>query len=112
MKFIEDIIGIWIGKPLEQDWEDFKNETNTFDILEWEFEEPSTKVNFLDLTISLENNKISTKTFQKAMNLYQYLSPRSNHPPGMIKGIIYSLLKTYKTQNTYTEDNLDVVTKL
>ena len=46
------------------------------------------------------------------MNLYQYLSPRSNHPPGMIKGIIYSLLKTYKNQNTYTEDYLDVVIKL
>ena len=43
------------------------------------------------------------------MNLYQYLSPRSNHPPGMIKGIIYSLLKTYKNQNTHTEDYLDVV---
>ena len=46
------------------------------------------------------------------MNLYQYLSPRSNHPPGMIKGIIYSLMKTYKNQNTYTKDYLDVVLKL
>ena len=45
------------------------------------------------------------------MNLYQYLSPRSNHPPGMIKGIIYSLMKTYKNQNTYTKDYLDVVLK-
>ena len=85
---------------------------NNFGILEWEFEEPSKAVNFLDLTISIENEKISTKTFQKAMNLYQYLSPRSNHPPGMIKGIIYSLLKTYKNQNTHTEDYLDIVIKL
>ena len=46
------------------------------------------------------------------MNLYQYLSPRSNHPPGMIKGIIYSLMKTYKNQNTYTKDYLDIVLKL
>ena len=58
----------------------------------------SKKVNFLDLTISSKNNKISTKTFQKAMDMYQYLSPRSNHPPGMIKDIIYSLLKTHKTK--------------
>ena len=74
-----------------------KKEVNNFGILEWEFEEPSKKVNFLDLTISIENESvITTKTFQKAMNLYQYLSPMSNHPPGMMKGIIYSLLKTYK----------------
>ena len=70
LRFIDDIVGIWIGNPLEQSWEDFKKETNNFGILEWEFEEPSKKVNFLDLTISIENEKISTKTFQKAMNLY------------------------------------------
>ena len=46
------------------------------------------------------------------MNLYQYLRPMSNHPPGMIKGILCSLLKTYKNQNTYLEDYLNVVVKL
>ena len=66
----------------------------------------------MDLTISIENELIVTKTFQKAMNLYQYLSPMSNHPPKMIKSIIYSLLKTYKNQNTYSKDYLDVATKL
>ena len=102
LRFIDGIIGISIGNPLEQSWEYFKKETNNFEILEWEFEEPSKKVNFLDLTISIENNKISTKTFQKAMNLYQCLSSRSNHPPGMMKGIIYSLLKTYLQKPKYT----------
>ena len=113
LRFIDDIVGIWVGNPLDASWDDFKKEVNNFGILEWEFEEPSKKVNFLDLTISIENDtRITTKTFQKAMNLYQYLSPMSNHPPGMMKGIIYSLLKTYKNQNTYLEDYLDVVIKL
>ena len=58
LRFIDDIMGIWIGNPLDQDWKDFKRETNNFGILEWEFEEPSKKVNFLDLTITIENNKI------------------------------------------------------
>jgi len=66
----------------------------------------------LDLTISIKNETIVTKTYQKAINLRQYLSPMSNHPSGMIKGIIYSLLKTYKNQNTYLEDYLNVVVKL
>jgi len=112
LRFIDDIVGIWIGHQLEPAWKEFKEEVNNFGILEWEFEEPSKKVNFLDLTISIENKTIVTKTYQKAMNLYQYLSPMSNHPPSMIKGIIYSLLKTYKNQNTYTEDYLDVAVKL
>lgn len=46
------------------------------------------------------------------MNLYQYIRPLSNRPPGMIKGIIYSLLNTCKKQNTYLENHLDVVVKL
>ena len=55
------MVGTWIGNPLEQSWEDFENETDNFGILEWEFEESSKKVHFLDLTISIENEKISTK---------------------------------------------------
>ena len=92
-------MGIWIGNLSGKDWDDFKNEINNFGILEWEFEEPSKKVNFLDLTISIENEMIVTKTFQKALNLYQYLSPIiSNHPPRIIKGIIYSLFNPTKTR--------------
>lgn len=56
--------------------------------MEWEFGELSERVNFVDLTIFVENEKISAKTFRKAMNLYQHLSPRSNHHLGMIKGIV------------------------
>ena len=80
--------------------------------MEWESEEPSRRVNSFDLTISIENETIVTETYQKVMNLYQYLSPMSNHPPGMITGIIYSLLKTYKNQSTHLEDYLGVVVKL
>ena len=35
LRCIDNIIDIWIGNPLEQSWEDFKNETNNFGILEW-----------------------------------------------------------------------------
>ena len=57
LRFIEDILGIWIGNPLEQSWEDVKNETISCGILEWEFEEPPKKVNFLDLTTSNRKRK-------------------------------------------------------
>ena len=38
------------------------------------------------------------------MNLYQYIPPHSAHPPGMCKGIIYSLLRNYYLQNTEKSD--------
>ena len=67
---------------------DFKNKTNNFRIMRWEFEEPASSVKFLDLTISIENNKIVTKTYQKSINHFQYIMPQSAHPPNMAKGII------------------------
>ena len=39
---------------------------HNFGILEWEFEEPSKKVNFLNLTISIKNKEISTEPFSES----------------------------------------------
>ena len=77
-------------------------------MLKWDFKEPSKSVDFLDLTIYIEDGWVLTRTYQKSMNLYQYISPSSNHPPTMIKGIVYSLLRTYKLQNSKEEDYLNV----
>jgi hypothetical protein len=63
--FIDNIFGIWVPKNVPyslQDFEIFKVTTSNFGILKWEFKELFTSVNFLDLTISIENDK---KTLQK-----------------------------------------------
>ena len=49
-RFIDDIIGVWVGDPNGIEWQELKNDTNDFSILKWEFEEPSRSVDFLDLT--------------------------------------------------------------
>ena len=36
----------------------------------------------------------------------------SNHPPKMVRGIIFSLMRTYKRQNTKTKDYHDMAIKL
>jgi len=55
---------------------------------------PEKQVDFLDLTIMLESDgSISTKTYQKSMNLYLYLMPNSAHPPGNFRGMIYYMLQ-------------------
>ncbi|KAL7526350.1 hypothetical protein ACHAWF_001736 [Thalassiosira exigua] len=67
---------------------------------------------FLLLNLRIENNKIITSTYQKPINLYQYIPPTSAHPPGMMKGIIFSLMKNYKRQNTRQRDYEKMALKL
>ena len=94
-------------------WESFKRDVNKFGILTWEIDEPSTSVDFLDLTISItQDGRLTTKTFQKAMNLYQYIPPHSAHPPGMMKGIVYGLLRNYYSQNSNKSDYIQMAVLL
>ena len=109
-RYIDDMFGVWVGD--DESWQRFQADTNNFGILTWEFEAPSTSVDFLDLTLTIEDHRITTKTFQKRLNLYQYIMPSSNHSPRMMKGIIFSLVKTYFHQNSHTHDYLLMCKKL
>ena len=106
-RFIDDIFGIWIGNSTNN-WSDFCDNVNTFGVLTWDINEQelSTSVDFLDLTLFIEGNKISSRTFQKKMNLYLYLPSSSAHPLSCLKGTIYGLTRRYHAQNTYREDYL------
>ena len=51
----------------------------------------------------MRKTKLSQKTCQKALNLYQYISPLYNHPPKMTEDTTYILLRKYKTE--YLEED-------
>ena len=87
------MIGVWIDDGSTTKWQNFQEDTDNFGILTWKFKELSRSVNFLDLTIEIKNSKTVTKTFPKALNLYQYIGPMSAHAQGMMESIIYSLMK-------------------
>ena len=111
LRFIDDIFGVWTGNAA--DWESFKRDVNDFGILTWEIDPLSTSVDFLDLTISItQDGRLSTKTYQKEMNLYQYIPPNSAHPPGMMKGIVYGLLRNYYLQNSNESDYIQMAVLL
>ena len=101
IRYIDNIFGIWTGN-LTTDWQSFSDDVNNFGVLKWDITEivPSTSVNFLDMTLSIENGRIVSKTFQKEMNLHLYIPPSSEHPSSCIKGTIFSLILRYFKQNT------------
>jgi hypothetical protein len=111
-RYIDDIFGIWLPPPTQQTstWKKFKDKLNSWGNLEWIIEEPSTKTVFLDLKIELKNSTIHTCTFQKELNLYLYIPPRSAHPPSCLKGLISGELRRYWLQNNHN-DFISILTK-
>ena len=65
---------------------------NNYPGLTWEFKPPSDKVDFMDLTISIHQGKITTSLFEKPLNLHLYIPPHSAHPPGLLPGIVHSTI--------------------
>ena len=110
VRYIDDIFGIILEggndgmssdeiKQLEAD-------LNAFGpgILTWDMDKPSKSIDYLDLTITIDNGRITTQTFCMPLNLYQYITTLSNHPFSIIKGMIYGILKQYYRQNSNRED--------
>ena len=74
-RFIDDIFGIWIPHPdlaIDKDrWNCFKATVNDYYDLEWVFVERSKQVDFMDLTITITDGKISTNTFRPLLLIHQ-----------------------------------------
>lgn len=112
---IDNIFAIWKSDPQNPNaWTDFKSDLNSVCNLEWNTEDLCQSVNFLDLTIWIDNDsrRIKYKTYQKEMNLYLYIPQHSASPPGLLRSLVYSLLGTYKRQNSYKEDFNLMVSRL
>ena len=111
-RFIDDVLGIWFPHPNKNInkklWDDFTTSMNTYPGLTWEFHEPTDKVDFMDLTISISKGQISTSWYEKPLNLHLYIPPHSAHPPGLLPGIVHStLFRIY----TLCSDNDDKLTR-
>jgi hypothetical protein len=91
-RFIDDVFGCWFHDDDTeidaQEWAAFKMAMNSDSGLEWDISAHAQCVNFMDLTLSIKNNKIHTTLYQKTMNLYLYIPPHSSHPPGVLTGLV------------------------
>ena len=118
-RFIDDLFAIWICDKCTgpccstcPNWTAFKADLNGFGQLRWTINEPAKTAIFLDLTITIEDSRIITRTYQKPMNLFLYLPGPSAHPHGTIKGTIYGMLRRYRQHNTYYADYLHFTASL
>ena len=95
-QFIDNGLGFWLPHPNPKInahlWEEFTTSMNNYPRLTWEFNAPTDKVDFMDLTISIKNGQISTSLFEKPLNLHLYIPPHSAHPPRLLPGIVHSTL--------------------
>ena len=78
--FIDDVISIWSPNPNAcpdaLEWENFKTTMNSFPGLTWEFSDLSESVNFIDMTITInDQNHIEATLFEKKLNLHLYIPP-------------------------------------
>ena len=70
--FIDDVLGIWEPDPDpfadSVKWQEFQDVMNSFHELEWEHSVRTSTVNFMDLTLSIDKNKITTNLYSKPLN--------------------------------------------
>ena len=59
-----------------------------FHKLQWEASSLSDSVVLLDMTLTINHQRIETQLYEKILNLYLYISPFSAHSPGVLSGLI------------------------
>jgi hypothetical protein len=100
--------GIWIDNTTtptnykidnpENPWTRYQETFNQFGSLKWNIEPLTNSTNFLDLTITIKNQRLTTTTYQKPLNLYLYIPPMSSHPSSCFKGLITGEIYRYWLQ--------------
>jgi hypothetical protein len=83
--FIDDVLGIWLPIDPNTDaerWDEFIAQMNCPIFgLEWVVSSRSMEVEYMDLNITIQDNKIVTSLFEKASNRHLYIPHHSSHPP-------------------------------
>lgn len=90
-RYIDDIVGAFTGTRQELD--SFINHVDTYhQSLKFTHEISTVSVNFLDLNLSIHDDRITTNIFYKPTDSHSYLMYQSSHPPACKKSIPYSQL--------------------
>ena len=102
-RYIDDIFLIFRGSQLNL--QELIKAMNCFiEDIDLTFTFSTLKVDFLDLSVFKHNDSICFNTFQKPMNIYQFLPPFSFHSPACISGYIKGEITRFIRTNTLLND--------
>ena len=78
LKFIDDLLMIWTGS--EQELLDFMSDLNKkHPSIKFQFKYSQAKIEFLDVLVYKDHNKLQTTIYRKQMDQQNYLDARSEH---------------------------------
>ncbi|KAL1447597.1 hypothetical protein WDU94_009868 [Cyamophila willieti] len=96
LRYVDDILVIWSSS--NRQLENFKNDINKInDNIKFTLEHGGKEINYLDLTINIENNKLKTKIYRKPTYADAIIPADSFHPwkykTSAIESFIYRAIK-------------------
>lgn len=107
-RFIDDVIAMWLFQRTAENaakWTEFQAAMNDERFgLRWIVSPLSKKVDFMDMTISINKNKIETTLYEKPSNHHLFIPPHSCHPPGLLPGIVHGMIFRIHTLCTAKDD--------
>ena len=88
LRFLDDIFCIWTdGEEKLNEFFEYLNEF--YPAIKFTMEKSFNKINFLDVSVSKNNNKLSTELYTKEMATHQYLHAKSCHRNCIKRAIPY-----------------------
>lgn len=102
-RYIDDILGIFSGS--REDLEKFiQHVSNYHEAIKFTHDISNESVAFLDLKITIQDDKIATSIYFKETDSHSYLKYDSSHPPACKKSIPYSQFLRAKRICSQNED--------
>ena len=107
-RFIDDIFFIWTGSEAEL-LKFFYEINSVHDTIKFNCNHSNNSINFLDTTVYISQNKLSTKLFTKSTDRPSYLHYNSYHPRAQMENIPSGQalkLKIICTENKHLQEGL------
>lgn len=107
-RYIDDIFIVWSHGPEELQTL-FRHANRAHHTIKFTIESSTETIHFLDLTLSLTNNRIETTTYFKPTNNFSYIPGNSFTPPSIFKGVFTGetirMLRNNSTETNYHEQS-------